>query len=350
MVAWRHISGFAGTYLSMQRRFDLELIRVICVVIVVLYHTVTRIYSSDYACLLPGWLVRTMGSLIWLAVSMFLFISGFLFSRKVSRPWSVSGYWGLVRAKCRQLLVPYLIFSALLMIQGGWFSVMRILRGDFWHHWFLPALFLCFVCFYPLMTYVRDNRYRISYELLIMGSSFFLSFVKLPLWLQWGGLHTFFMWNFYFVLGCVVAGHEYVLANVMRKYHLWILLLTVWLIHAVWFPVNYWTVSWHNILAVSSALVSLLYLAGKINPDWVPVGFVKGVFAVGMAGMWIYVLHYWILIYTTSSTALAWASRMTDFEIYGTLMVFLIALITFALSYALTWSYFRVKAALREFG
>lgn len=113
----------------MKRRIDIEVLRILCIIIVVLFHTSGRYSHPDIATPLPEFFKREVNCAIWIAVPMFLFISGFLFSKQIKRN-KYPTYFLFINKKAQRLLIPYVCFSTIIMISSGFFDIMEILRGD----------------------------------------------------------------------------------------------------------------------------------------------------------------------------------------------------------------------------
>lgn len=112
----------------MKRRIDIEVLRILCIIIVVLFHTSGRYSHPDIATPLPEFFKREVNCAIWIAVPMFLFISGFLFSKQIKRN-KYPTYFLFINKKAQRLLIPYVCFSTIIMISSGFFDIMEIFRG-----------------------------------------------------------------------------------------------------------------------------------------------------------------------------------------------------------------------------
>ncbi len=277
------------------KRTDIQVLRILCVIVVVAFHTMTRYDHPLIVTQLPQWFGDALRIGIWIAVPMFLFISGNLFSSQLRRG-RYDSWKSLCAVKAKRLLFPYAIFTILIMLSSGFFDIGQLLKGGFWHLCFLTALFFCFLIFYPVFYKIRS----ISFEIGVLAIAFGLSFIRIPEEYCFLGYDGMMKWGFYFVMGLIVGNHEKVFRAIMSKYNLWILLLAIWETDNIFTSTPYMTVTWHNTISVGCAVTALFYLSGKIN---IHGKFLRFVELFSGASMGIYILHYWILIYATSSTA-----------------------------------------------
>lgn len=308
------------------KRVDIQILRALCVIVVVLFHTMTRYDHPLIETPLPEWFTSALKICIWIAVPMFLFISGLLFSSQLK--CGRYGSWtALCTEKAKHLLIPYAIFTILIMLSSGFFDIGEIVKGGFWHLWFLPAIFFCFITFYPV--FYRINS--VTFEIGILAIAFGLSFIKIPKEFCFVGYDGMLKWGFYFLLGLIIGNHEREFRNTMLRYHLWILLISLWVIDNIFTSTPYMTVTWHNTLGVGCAITALFYLSSYIKIQGKLLRLVE---LFSGASMGIYILHYWILIYATSSTAFRLYGVFAHVhEIYAVCVSIIISAIVVLLSY-----------------
>ena len=275
-------------------RNGIELLRVICLIIVTLFHTVSRYDNPDIITELPEifrWIIR---QLIWIAVPMFLFISGFLFSGQINNNRFTSCR-DLIVNKFQRILIPYICFTCLIMLSSGFFDYTQLFKGNFWHLWFLPTLFCCFVVYFFIFNYINKCRRKNRFiESLIFIISFACCTISIPEKFCFMGIDG------------------------LIKFY----------------STPYMTVTWNNTLAVCSMLLVVFYFINNIK---LKPSINKIILPVAASSMGIYILHYWILIYATSSTSLRIMGLFENkSQTYVIFMLLTISIVVISVSYILT--------------
>ena len=94
------------------------------------------------------------------------------------------------------------------------------------------------------------------------------------------------------------------------------------------------TVTWNNTLAVCSMLLVVFYFINNIK---LKPSINKIILPVAASSMGIYILHYWILIYATSSTSLRIMGLFENkSQTYVIFMLLTISIVVISVSYILT--------------
>lgn len=145
-----------------QRLENLSIIRGLSIIVVVAFHAYGMMYVhfDDATNLMYSRIYEKVNQsvLICIAMPMFVFVSGFLFSYLLS----LGKYYTwkeLVRKKGQRILLPFLIFSWIFMATtGDWRPLDPIIQGTYWHLWFLPMLFWCFIIYYGLHRLSLINK------------------------------------------------------------------------------------------------------------------------------------------------------------------------------------------------
>lgn len=315
-------------------RIFIEIIRIICLVIVVFFHTYTRYANPQLVNKLPNCITTWSSEFIWIAVPMFFFISGFLFKKQIQtnrfKSWS-----HVIINKGKHLILPYLIFSSLFMLTGGDFQLLPILRGDYWHLWFLPALFFCFILLYPAVKIVNLTLKCQWIVECVLGAGFFiLSILKNPLPDYLMGINNALFFGIYFVLGIIVSNHEQQFVKLNTKYYLW-LILTILVIGDQLLPQALYGIPlWNNTIAVSASLLVIFYLFSLIKVSDTKA---NQILKFTYYSMYIYILHYWVLVFTTSSSAYSFLGLFEERDLSYVLAAnFLIAMGTLLISFFLS--------------
>lgn len=167
-------------------RYDIAMLRLLAIVIVVFFHGYLITYDSFH---LPSVSERFSEIyepfnhyyLIFIAMSLFVFISGFLFGGQLLRKQPKS-FVKLLKSKATRLLLPFFIFVALFSLALGNFSVDMFVTGIFVHLWFLPMLFWCFIITYLLRPLIYSKYIILQAGILVLlfGWSIFAKVLTLP--------------------------------------------------------------------------------------------------------------------------------------------------------------------------
>lgn len=151
-----------------------------------------------------------------------------------------------------------------------------------------------------------------------------------------GLIHDFVQWYYFFALGAIVRAHAQVLEQI-KQYYLWIPMILYYVITVCIVPFQYRSPSAIYELAISAIVVVSFWLAESLTKKMRMNEFVKKpILSIGRYSMGIYILHYWILIYLLSTTAIrvfhieAFILRIPVLTILGLLIV------NFFLCYILT--------------
>lgn len=199
-------------------------------------------------------LMKGSGYYVNLSVAMFMFISGYLYRKPNGKVEVIS----FLKKKLLRLWLPYCTISLLIMLTSGFFNVWGIFRGDFWHLWFLTALFWCFMV---SIAVDYSSKWMCCGVLL---ASLIVSLVKIPPIL---GLRDFSQWYYFFALGAIVRHHPSIL-KLIEKYHLWIVCLLFYIIIKVYVPFSYRTPSIVHNCAETAILLSIWLLFSRLKFDW----------------------------------------------------------------------------------
>lgn len=314
----------------MDKRLDnLSIIRGLAIVVVVAFHAYGMMYVhfDDATNQMYSQIYEKFNQsvLICIAMPMFVFVSGFLFSYLLS----LGKYdtWNeLVRKKGQRILLPFLIFSWIFMATtGDWRPLDPILQGTYWHLWFLPMLFWCFIIYYGFHRLGLMNKLWLTIPLLIIT----LIAVSLPKCVpMYIGTHNIHKWFFWFYLGGLVCQYQNVICNLLSKYHLYLLLVSLYIFYAVVDIRVYGDDTWYATFGNASMVVVLWYLSTKV--DWAKRQISKYIISFSTYSFGIYIFHNWVelqLLSNTSKRIFHLDILAANHEILFPLGFFLIALI-----------------------
>lgn len=190
-----------------QRNFQIVNLRVLAILSVVLGHsciiydgywsTYSAAYESNFFMLLKAVITTYQ-------MQVFFAVSGFLFYFSIQK----HSYIDIVKNKSKRLLIPFFFVGLCWLIpvrllahypkyDGSYFTgVKQFVMSDWGHLWFLPVLFVFFICLYYFLkcksSLTKDIVFLAVCLLLGLGSKFLPLFALLKLSLNW---------VFWFVLG-----------------------------------------------------------------------------------------------------------------------------------------------------
>ena len=267
---------------------------------------------------------------------MFVFVSGYLFAFLRQRG-KYPNFVDLVKNKAKRVLLPYFVFGLIMMATTNNFHPISLLYGTYWHLWFLPMLFWCFI----VAFFLNKNFSTIKAQIIILCISFILSLFPrfIP---QLLGLHNITAWFCWFYLGIVVFNYKDWLLASITKFRLEYILLVVYLAITIYKPTKYGDIYWYNVIAQISIIVALWYWTNKV--DWQKIKWMQPINSISNCSYGIYIFHNWIQMYLISSTAQRlfplerWAAEHT---ILFPLGFFLLSL---GISYALTRLLLKTRA------
>jgi fucose 4-O-acetylase-like acetyltransferase len=257
---------------------------------------------------------------VGISVSMFMFISGFLY-----KPVEKHKVGSFVKKKSLRLLLPCFVFSSLIMLSGGFFDTKELFQG-FWHLWFLLALFWCFM-FSLLIDYSRKYAFVVLLLAFVMGGIQ----IKAPALIR-----DFVQWYYFFVLGAVLRAHPKI-SDIIKQYYLWIPLILFYVVITCTVPYHYRQPSVIYELAISAMVIAFFLIAEFSNRYMSENSFLKkAILSSGRYSMGIYIFHFWVLIYLLSTTSIRVFHIETLMQKIPLLIVPFLVIVNFSICYTLT--------------
>mgnify|MGYP002568248289 CR=1 FL=1 len=319
-----------------ERLLDISLLRVISIVAVVAFHVYGMMYANHfpeskdlYHEIYYTW---NQCGLINIAMPMFVFISGYLFAFLMGKG-KYPTFGILLKNKIKRLLLPYFAFGFIMMATTGDFHPLNLLRGDYWHLWFMPMLFWCFIISYGVINKLRDNLY--IFVLTLVATFIFRFFPLSGMIPKILGLPYILNWYCWFLLGCFVQIYSSDVVNFLRKYRLYIPLSIIYLIMIVLKPTPYGVYTWYLLLAQISIILVIWYFAHTLKKNY--FNRLSSLISFGKYSFGIYIFHNWIAFYLVSRTAQR-VLPLSDWAIHHTyLFPFSLFIITLFLSWGISW-------------
>ena len=225
-----------------------------------------------------------------ISVAMFMFLAGYCYRKRQRK--DVLKFFV---KKIKRLLIPYLIFSCLIMFSTGFFDVGELFGGGFYHLWFLTALFWCFM-FSMCIDYSHPN------SLLLLPISLILIAIHLP---NLFGLQDFVKWYFYFVVGALMHSYNSLETFISKNITCIICLIIAIGIFVFTPALKYREGSIIHAIATCLLICILFCLVKKRwnNKQGLKVN-AAFIYVVGNSSMGIYIFHFWVLIFMLSSTSI----------------------------------------------
>lgn len=208
--------------------YDIVFLRAISIVFVVVFHAYGMMYAAAHFPALKDTYYQIYFTLnqcvfINIAMPMFIFVSGYLFAF-LRQKGKYQNFVDLAKNKAKRILLPYFVFGLIMMATTNNFHPLALFYGSYWHLWFLPMLFWCFIIAYLLNKWVMSFESQIIILLVSFGLSLFSVF--LPPILGFQGVTIWFCW---FYLGMVVYCHKDVIISNIAKYKLVYILIFIYL-------------------------------------------------------------------------------------------------------------------------
>lgn len=324
----KNTTDSASLWGAKQRLDNLDIIRALSIIIVVAFHGYGMMYThfNDATNQMYSDIYEPFNQsvLICIAMPMFIFVSGYLFSYLLGlgkyKTWSE-----LVRKKAQRILLPFLVFSWIFMATtGNWHPLEPIIQGTYWHLWFLPMLFWCFIIYYGIHRAGLSNRLWFTIPLLIL-SLFGVSAPKfVPMYI---GLQYIHKWFFWFYLGGMICQYKDIITAALTKYNSFLLLIAAYFAYALIDIREYGDDTWYATLGNASMVVALWYLSTLV--DWTKLKISTYIISFSTYSFGIYIFHNWVehqLLSNTSKRILHLDEIAATHEILFPLCFFLVAL------------------------
>lgn len=310
--------------MEQKRIIHIELLRIFSLLCVILFHAIGMLYNKfplEKLTFLGNKVQQISILLVGIAVPLFMFIAGYLY-KPVKRKEIIL----FIKKKIVRLLLPYAIFTVLIMLSSGFFSFTMLLGGGFYHLWFLTALFWCF-----MISLCINYSNRIAY--LILPVSLGCSMICLPEFL---GIQDFVQWYYYFALGALIKSHPRILTTI-RRYYIEIPFILFYIIIFSSIPFHYRVPSIIHTLAISVLIIAIWGLIEHfVNNINIIKKYNEVILSIGKCSMGIYILHYWFLIYLLSDTILSILKISILIKEHLFLVILMITLVTFTFCYIVT--------------
>ena len=323
-----------------KRLDNISILRVLCILVVVFFHCYGMMYAeahfpetvTEYKHL---YFIPNHCVFINIAMPMFVFISGYLFEYLLQKGKYPT--WGnLLQKKGVRILLPYFVFGLLFMATTGKWHPLQLLNGGYWHLWFLPMLFWCFILGYAIYR----TKLNIFFEAIIFSLTFIGSFTPtfIP---KWFGLHAITQWFYWFYLGMLIYKYKETIYEYIEKYKLYIYLLLFYAITTYLHPVEYGSEKWYSNLSITVCMISIIYFIDKIN--WDKFKRANLIVKFSSYSFGIYIWHNWVALMLISNTSKQMFGLPTLAANHIILFPLCFSLLTLVISWFLSWCMMKTK-------
>lgn len=326
----------------------ISIIRILCIITVIFFHCYGMMFWDSF---FPAttekykdlyWNVNQY-FLINIAMPMFVFISGYLFKFLLG----IGKYptWGnLLYKKGLRIILPYFVFGVFFMIATNDWSTKTLFKGVYWHLWFLPMLFWCFIIGYLVHRLIKDKGILYKSVVLLVLYTGTLFPIFLP---NIFGSHYISKWLFWFYGGMFINEHKQIIYAKIKQYKLYLLFVLLYLVSIIVHPAVYGdhTNNWLNTLGIFSLIISICYSLEKANIY--NNNIVKRFIAFSKYSFGIYIFHNWIAVLLISSTA----RHLFHLDVLASKHMILFPFCFTVLTIAVSWlcSYILMKTRIGKF-
>ena len=319
---------------------NIAIMRVFCILVVVFFHCYGMMYAGSHFPISKPvyeqfYFIVNQCVFINVAMPLFVLISGYLFAFLLQ----LGKYptWGnLLRKKGLRILLPYFVFGFFFMATTGNWHPLRLLYGTYWHLWFLPMLFWCFIVGYAVHKGKLDKCLELCLLSLALVGSFMPGCIPSVMGTKY--ITVYFYW---FYLGMLCYKYRDALSSYLGKYKLSVLLLITSIAIIVLFPVEYGDNTWYGNLAITCCIVSLSCLMNGV--DWRKYRMTAPIVKFSTYSFGIYIWHNWVALMLISKTSQRIFGLPDLAANHVILFPLCFSLITLAISWGLSWVMMKTK-------
>lgn len=314
---------------------DISILRAIAILIVVAFHVYGMTYQGEHFCqeMKDSYAVLYFIPInviaINIAMPLFTFISGYLFQYLLEKG-KYSTWKDLLLNKTKRIFIPFYFWTIIMMFTTNSVDYQSLFRGGYWHLWYLPMLFWCFVYAYALKKWSNKQWFAIT----VLVASFVLPFFGkfLPEFL---GLYNSTMWYCWFALGAYSFVWRDSIASSLKKFYLNVLLLIAFIVFNCYFPTEYGENTIYGTILQIGAVLGIWSIFHNMSESHISkFSFLE---PISKTSFGLYIFHNWFGLYMVSTTA----NRLLGLESFGMTHPILFPLILFLanliISYGLTW-------------
>lgn len=313
---------------------DISILRILSIVIVVFFHAYGMMYADHfpsskeiyYSC----YYIINQCIFINIGMPVFVFISGYLFQHQLINN-KYTSFTSLLKRKFVRVIIPYFVFGIIMMVSTGYFHPTELLSGEYWHLWFLPMIFWCFVISFWINKAIQ-KKYHVYIILIII--TFLLSLINLQI-PHILGIYPISIWYCWFLLGTVCYIYQSKICTCISRYNLWIPLLIVYLVPTILSPTPYGERTWYSVLSQIAIVMCVWWFVHTRSSDTL----LKFHFTANLSrySFGVYIFHNWVafLLISKTSQQLLNLPELALNHIF--LFPLLFTVITFIISLSVSW-------------
>ena len=320
--------------------YEISILRVLCIFIVVFFHCYGMMYADAH---FPDtisvyeqlYFIPNQCVFINVAMPLFVLISGYLFEFLLKNR-KYSTWWNILRKKGLRILLPYFCFGTIFMATTGNWHPLSLFDGGYWHLWFLPMLFWCFIVGY--VVYKANVKFPIETILLLIAfcGTFMPSFMP-----SLFGIQFVSRWFYWFYLGMLVCEYRNAIFLYISKYKLYLPLLIAYVIVAYLFPVEYADYTWFCVLTVTWCILSIIYLMNAI--EWNKYRITSLLVKLSSYSFGIYIWHNWVVLMLITKTSQRLFGLPELAANHVILFPLCLSILTFMISWGISWGMMKTK-------
>lgn len=319
---------------------DIAILRTLSVVVVVVFH----VYGMMFADHFPQtkdlyksiYFYFNNCVIINVAMPIFVFISGYLFFYQLKKN-KYQSFIQMVKKKTIRILVPYFVFGLVMMATTGGFYPFELLYGGYWHLWFLPMIYWCFIISYFMKSIDKWNRWvLLTVTLAIFGVPLLGKFIPRIM-----GLHNITIWYCWFFLGGVMYVFKNQTTTWILRYKINILLLLVYIAITVTSPTDYGNITLQLIISQICIIVFLWNVIHTMPQSLIK--YFKPFISFSRYSFGIYIFHNWVALYLVSNTMKRIFNLQSLAQEHIILFPFMFFVVTLIVSYFMSYILLKTK-------
>lgn len=207
------------------------------------------------------------------------------------------------------------------------FHPLKLLQGNYWHLWFLPMIYWCFILGFAINgLWQKGPAIKLTILTIFFSTASFDKFLPNILGIQYITSH--FCW---FILGGAISTYKVQIISLIKRYWLVIPFLLAYLGITIFLPVPYGETSWYLILSQISIVIFVWYTFYTVCENSHTSKLLLPLVHLSKYSYGIYIFHNWIAVYLISSTAQR-LFHLADFTAHTILFPLCFFICTFILS------------------
>ena len=242
---------------------DIVFLRAISIVFVVAFHAYGMMYAAAHFPALKDTYYQMYFTLnqcvfINIAMPMFIFVSGYLFAF-LRQKGKYQNFVDLAKNKAKRILLPYFVFGLIMMATTNNFHPLALFYGNYWHLWFLPMLFWCFIVTYLIHPFIMNNRAWVAILTLLVLFAISLVGKVVPMII---GVHNVHLWICWFAFGTWFCSHEHLITKGFSQKFVIVCGISIYVIISYFVP---WEYGNNNLMGTIATLGGILALWSMAN-------------------------------------------------------------------------------------